>query len=155
MRSRADVDVRTRASVGVGFVRAVAHHALQRDGRASITTANPQRLLDTRPGMGALDPAKGRLVPFVPVVLPASALAGAGSSPAALLLNVTVVAPAADGYLTVYPCQAGPPLASNANYRTGEVRPNLVEARPDSAGHICVVSMVATDLVVDVDGWAG
>ena len=122
---------------------------------APITTANPQRLLDTRPGMGALDPAKGRLTPFVPVVLPASALAGAGSSPAALLLNVTVVAPSADGYLTVYPCQAGAPLASNVNYRAGEVRPNLVEARPDSAGHICVVSMVATDLVVDVDGWAG
>ncbi|MBS2962172.1 hypothetical protein KGA66_03890 [Actinocrinis puniceicyclus] len=44
----------------------------------------------------------------------------------AVVLNVTVTAPTASGYLTVYPDGAPRPTVSNLNFSAGEVIPNLV-----------------------------
>ena len=47
----------------------------------------------------------------------------------AVTMNVTVTEPVADGFLTVYPCDAPRPLASNLNYAAGQTVPNLVTVK--------------------------
>jgi len=72
----------------------------------------------------------------------------------AAVLNVTAVDPCAAGFLTVFPCGSPtPPLASNVDYATADVRPDLVVARLGPGGRTCIYSMVQTDVLVDLMGW--
>lgn len=71
----------------------------------------------------------------------------------AVALNVTVVDPVADGFLTVYPCDEAEPNTSNLNYRAGTTIPNAVIARVDYDGYVCVATSAATDVIVDVAGY--
>jgi len=71
----------------------------------------------------------------------------------AVALNVTAVAPALSGYLTIWPCGVPRPLASNLNFVAGAVVPNGVIASLGSQGDVCFFSSADTDLVVDVAGW--
>lgn len=73
-----------------------------------------------------------------------------GTSAAAI--NVAAVEPDAAGFVTVYPCSLGLPLASNVNHEAESVVSNLVLARPDDAGRVCLYSLAETDLVVDLSG---
>ena len=73
------------------------------------------------------------------------------SDAAAVALNVTVVDPAADGYVLVEPC-GGDSSASTMNFRRGEVVPHFTFSAITD-GDVCVTSLVDTDLVVDVFGW--
>lgn len=77
----------------------------------------------------------------------------AGTGAAAL--NVAVVGPHEPGFLTVHPCGAGRPVASNVNHVGEPVVSNLVLARPDSAGKVCIYSLASTELVVDMSGTFG
>ena len=79
--------------------------------------------------------------------------AGVPVDAAAVMLNVTAVVPAAPGFLTVFPCGAARPLASNVNYVAGEVVPNAVFAKVGAGGKVCVYTLSATDLIADVNGW--
>ncbi len=97
----------------------------------------PYRALDTRAG-----PPLEPLVPFQ--ILPPS-------SATAAVLGVTTVAPAAAGFLTVYPCDQPVPATSNLNYSLGETRAGLSVAAVGATG-VCAVSSVATHLLVDVFG---
>jgi hypothetical protein len=74
----------------------------------------------------------------------------AGTGAAAL--NVAAVGPHEPGFLTVYPCDAGLPVASNVNHVAAPVVSNLVLARPDSAGRVCIYTLASTELVVDLSG---
>jgi hypothetical protein len=67
----------------------------------------------------------------------------------AVVLNVTVTEPAADGFLTVYPCGTERPLASNVNYRRGQTRANLVTVRVPADGRVCFFSLAQAHIVVD------
>ena len=49
-------------------------------------------------------------------------------SATAASLNITVVNPEREGYLTVWPCGVARPLASNLNFTAGAVVPNGVLA---------------------------
>ncbi len=61
--------------------------------------------------------------------------------------------PAADGYVTVYPC--GPrPVASTVNFRAGEIVPNFTLV-PYSGGEVCLYAFADTNVVVDSFGWTG
>jgi hypothetical protein len=71
---------------------------------------------------------------------------------AAVVLNVTSVGSQVAGFLTVWPCGQARPNASNVNYAAGQVVPNAVIAKVGAAGKVCVYTMSATDLVVDVNG---
>ena len=77
----------------------------------------------------------------------------AGTGAAAL--NVAAVGPHGPGFLTVYPCDAGRPEASNVNHVGRPVVSNLVLARPDAAGRVCIYSLASTELVVDLSGTFG
>ena len=67
-------------------------------------------------------------------------------------INVVAVDPHAPGFVTVYPCVNGLPLASNVNHVNEPVVANLVLARPDADGRVCLYSLAATNLVVDLSG---
>ncbi len=76
---------------------------------------------------------------------------GVSFSAAAAAINVTVVHPAADGFVLVEPCGGGS-SASTMNFRRGEIVPHFTFSALDD-GDVCVTSLVETDLVIDVFGW--
>ncbi|MDQ1425101.1 MAG: hypothetical protein QOD72_2599 [Acidimicrobiaceae bacterium] len=108
----------------------------------------PQRLLDTRSAFGIS--SAGKTTPGVPTPI---RLPTAASGVAAVVLNLTVIEPADDGFATAYACGQQPPLASNVNFRGDQIVPNLVIAKPGLDGQVCVVTSVAAHLVVDLQGW--
>ena len=71
----------------------------------------------------------------------------------ALVLNVTVVEPAAAGFVTVYPCGSAIPNTSSVNFAAGATVANAVAAKAGVGGRVCLYSNVATNLVVDVTGY--
>ena len=115
-------------------------------GGSDFRGAAPTRLLDTRIKGDLLKAGTERHV---------SVAGGAGyqGSGGGVALNVTVVNPAADGYVTVYPC--GPrPVASTVNFRAGEIVPNFTLV-PYTGGEVCLYAFTDTNVVVDSFGWSG
>ena len=68
------------------------------------------------------------------------------------MLNVTVDAAREDGFVTVFPCDAPRPNASNLNYVAGITIPNAVVTRVGTGGTVCLYTFGATHLIVDVAG---
>lgn len=85
--------------------------------------------------------------------MPVAGNFGVPANAAALALNVTAVTPGGPGYLTVYPCGASLPNASNVNYVAGQTVPNAVIARVGSGGAVCIYSSQTANVIVDLDGW--
>jgi hypothetical protein len=101
-------------------------------------------------------------LPSTPLQFQVSEIAvnGADGAPAtipanidAVALNVTVVNPVSDGFLTVYPCDVPRPLASNVNFVAGLVVANGVVAPTSANGEVCVFASTQTDIIVDLVGW--
>ncbi|HEX2782211.1 MAG TPA: hypothetical protein VHN36_01400, partial [Ilumatobacteraceae bacterium] len=88
-------------------------------GDAFTALPAPARLLDTRAGSPTIDGAfsGGGIRPTGSVqVLPVTGRAGVPSGVSTAVLNVTVDGPQLAGFVTVYPCDAPLPTASNLNY---------------------------------------
>lgn len=98
-------------------------------------------------------PSPGALVPSLTLQLDTLALPDVPIDAVGLALNVTVTDPAAAGYLTVYPCASGRPLASNLNYRADQTVPNFVISAIDPDGYVCIDTLSTTDVVVDLAGY--
>ena len=121
-----------------------------------VEAIEPIRLLDTRStGMtidmvalgGGANPAGNVL--RIPV-------AGRGSVPSgatAVSLNLSVVAPDAKGYVTLFPCTATMPRASALNYEAGAVTGNGSFAKLSAQGELCIFTLATTHLVIDVNGY--
>lgn len=110
--------------------------------------AAPVRLLDTRTSGARV--AAGSVTELV--------VAGAGNVPAdatAAVLNVTVTGPTDGGFVTVYPCGAEVPLASNLNFAAGDEVANAVVAKIGTEGKVCFFASAALDLVIDAGGAFG
>jgi SpoIID/LytB domain protein len=118
---------------------------------SSYVPLAPARVLDTRVDNAVFT---GKVPAGGIVALP---VLGQGGIPAsgvtAAALNVTVDQPSGPGYVTVFPCGATPPLASNLNYAAGQVAANLATTPLGDGGQICLFSFAATHLVVDVSGY--
>jgi hypothetical protein len=118
----------------------------------SYVALTPSRLLDTRIGVGAPGPVAANGVVDLQVT-------GRGGVPAdyvgAVILNLTVVTPKNSGYLTVFPTGSPVPIASNLNFRAGQVGPNLVLAKLGTNGKVSILngSPGTTDMVADVAGY--
>ena len=129
---------------------------------SDYTGVDPQRLLDTRTGaqgggstidgsfegVGALSQQQTLLLPVV----------GRGTIPAsgvgAVALNVTVTAPTAANYLTVFPSGVARPTASNLNFAAGQTIANMVIAKVGADGKIAIFNNAgSTQVLVDVVGW--
>jgi hypothetical protein len=116
----------------------------------------PGRLLDTREGGATIDgaaqaggiAAAGSVTP-----VQVTGRAGVPGDAAAAVLNVTVTDAAGDGYVTVFPCGAPQPNASNLNFAAGTTIPNNVIAKIGDGGTVCLFTSEPTHLVVDVAGY--
>lgn len=118
-----------------------------------ITARTPSRILDTRPGGTTVDGAMqgiGLVPPRTIVSLLVSGRAGTGPQATTAILNVTITGPTDDGYLTVWPCGARQPNASNINYTRGQTVPNNVISSLGAGGRICVSVTTSTHIIADL-----
>lgn len=117
--------------------------------------AAPERLADTREGERTVDgqfAGEGLRPADHTYTIHVAGRASVPEDATAVALNVTATAVGESGFLTVYPCDADRPLASNVNYEPGLTTPNLVFSRLDPDGRVCVYTLRAVHLVVDVAG---
>ena len=120
-----------------------------------LVSTSPQRVLETRSdqpggqiGYTGAKPAAGTVVTVN--------VGGAGGVPAgakSVLLNVTATGTAADGFVTVYACDAARPAASSFNPIAGATTQNLVAAPVSATGTVCIFTSQSTDLVADLAGF--
>ena len=109
----------------------------------------PARIADTRSGLCGV-----RLGPGETRQVAVTGLAGVPAGTAgAVALNVTIVNPTANTYLTVWPSGAPQPTASNLNALVGTV-PNMVITGLGADGRVSVYNFAGTaDVIIDVAGW--
>jgi hypothetical protein len=126
---------------------------------SSVVTIDPVRILDTRTGVG-LTGSFSSLTPRKLLVTGATVPTGATG----VLLNATVVAPTAAGFLSIRPGDAtGAPSTSSLNFEAGDIVPNSVQVGlPTSganAGQIDItydafgVPGPTTNVLIDVVGY--
>ncbi|MGI8667923.1 MAG: carboxypeptidase regulatory-like domain-containing protein [Jatrophihabitans sp.] len=119
----------------------------------SFTPVTTARLLDTRTGLGA---AKAAVPAQGTISLQVAGLAGVPSTGvAAVVLNVTVISPTKDGYLTVYGHGAGRPGASNLDFHPGLSVANLTVTGLGGTGQLDLFngSPGTVQLVADIAGY--
>jgi len=117
-------------------------------GRFVPTT--PTRALDTRLGTGGFSQALAEHSDLTLDVGPS----GVPADATAVVMNVTVAAPSAAGYLTVWPATGPMPDSSNLNFSAGEVTANLVVVPLDGDGYVKFFNAFgATHVIADVVGY--
>jgi len=107
------------------------------DDTADLGDSIPTRLHDSRL-LGARQPALTELELHV---------AEPGIN--AVALNLTALLPETSGFVTVQECGLTTLDTSNVNVRPGSVTPNLVMAKPDADGNVCITASTTTHLVID------
>lgn len=123
----------------------------QAGSSGAYVALTPARLVDTRTGTGGIPgPRPGGSVADVQVTGQAGVPA---SGVSAVILNATVVGPSGPGFLTLFPSASAVPLASDLNYATGEIRPNLVVVKLGDGGKVSLYTPVSTHVVLDVAGY--
>ena len=114
----------------------------------------PSRILETRPptqaGYAGDKPAAGSTVQLHVVGTGSPAVPGDAT---AVVLNVTGTEATADGFVTVWPCGAPQPTASNLNLTAGSTAPNLVMSKIGAGGDVCLFTQSGTHLVADLAGF--
>ncbi len=116
-----------------------------------LTPVAPTRLVDTRTGLGG----SFRLAPGGEVQVQVTGNAGVAPSATSVVVTVTSVGPAADGFLSVHPCGDDRAATSTVNYAPGQTVANTAIATLDAGGRLCVYSTSASDVIVDLTGWLG
>jgi hypothetical protein len=152
------------ASIGTGgsvcvYTSARTHLLVDAGGQfpaGTVTTFNPARLIDTRPGSQTIDHRQegGGLVAAGSITT--VQVSGRGAVPtgvSSVVLNVTVTGPTGPGYLTVFPCDSQQPNSSSLNYATGTTIANLVVTKVSAAGSVCIFTPARTHLLLDVGGY--
>jgi hypothetical protein len=106
-----------------------------------------RRVVDSRNGIGGpRSPlAAGEVRSFDPV----AGLANAADA-SAVMVNIISTDAAAPGFLTAYPCGRDVPDVSTLNFVTAEAATNLATVELGTDLKVCVVSSVATNVIVDV-----
>ena len=123
---------------------------------SGYSSLNPARLLDTRPGSGTIDGQDAGVGLRAKGTITQLTVTGRGGVPVAattVVLNVTVTAAANAGFITVYPCGAPLPVASNLNYAVGATVANAVVAKIGTSGQVCLFNSGATQLITDTNGY--
>ncbi len=126
--------------------------------RSAFVPIAPCRLLDTRPGS---DNVGTRSTPVGPGEVLVADVRGANGNctiptdAIGVVMNVAIVQPSNDSFLTVYPADAPRPLAANLNWVAGQApEPNAVTARLSADGDLAFYNLSGTvHLAVDVNGY--
>jgi hypothetical protein len=106
----------------------------------------PSRVLDTRISTGPVEAGCTAVADLLPYVPPEAT---------GVALDVVAVDAGYDGFVTVYPCDAARPFASNLNPRVGDPTANSVVVPLGSSRRSCLYTSTPTQLVVDITGWFG
>ena len=128
-------------------------------GATNIVVSNglrplaPNRILDTRTGLGGVPAAR-----LGPGGLLSVTIAGRGGLPSsglgAVVLNVTVTNTTSTGYLSVYPQEDPRPNASNLNWTAGQTVANLTQVALRESGQVSIYNAAGyTDVIFDVAGF--
>lgn len=114
---------------------------------AGLHLVTPCRALDTR--------NSAAVAANTTHTLALGGVCGIPVSAKAVALNVTVVAPPAGGWLTLYPAGVTRPLASTINFRTGKTRANnaVTALSPSTQLAIYNGGTHAVHVIIDVSGW--
>ena len=153
-----DVAVDLQGYVRPGATGAGLYNPLSTPARICDTrAANPSKLISpaTQCNGGAGNPGDSLKVdtPY-PVQVTGDGGVPAVARGSAVVLNVTVVGPAAKGYLTAYPTGENPPTASNLNWVAGQTVPNLVTVALSAAGTFEAENYAGSaDVIVDIEGY--
>lgn len=108
----------------------------------------PNRVLDTRSGIGAAQRQVGAGQTITVSVT------GASSAASAAVLNLTVTSPTAASYLTVWPHGATRPTASNLNFSAGQTVANRVQVGVSADGKVDIYNAAGSvDVIADLNGW--
>jgi hypothetical protein len=119
----------------------------------TLVPSSPLRVLDTRSGNGA---AKAPVAARGTVHLQVTGRGGVPpSGVSAVVLNVTVAAPAKPGFVTVYGDGTTLPVVSNLNFVAAQSVPNLVIAPVGANGKVALFNGSAgtVQLIADVSGY--
>ena len=71
----------------------------------------------------------------------------------AIVGNATVVSPASNGFLTMFPADATRPFIATSNYRLGQTMNGPFTVGLTATGGFNVYSVATTELVIDVSGY--
>jgi glucose/arabinose dehydrogenase len=112
----------------------------------------PYRLLDTRQADTSPTGIAGPLAPGQTLAVDMTGKPGAPVGATAVLLNVTTDGPQAAGYVKAFPCGTEPSI-STVNFDAGQTAANLATVLLPSDHRVCFMSLVPTNVIVDVSGW--
>ncbi len=118
-----------------------------------FVSLTPNRILDTREGLGA--PAAA-LIQNGSIDVAVGGQGGIPATASAAFLNVTAVNVVAPGFVTVYPVGDPAPAAAVSNLNAdiaGQIMPNAVAIKLGTAGRVTMLSQAGGHLVADASGW--
>ena len=114
----------------------------------------PDRALDTRAesltGYTGAKPTAGQVIQLDVTRVGTSQVPDNAN---AVVLNVTGTDAGATGYVTVWPCGAAQPTASNLNLAPGVSSPNLVISKVGADGKVCLFTQSSAHLLADINGF--
>jgi hypothetical protein len=158
---------RRRSTIAVGLVMVLAGCGLvlAQPSEAQVVRALPKiagtyvalaptRISDTRASSGFQN--AGRRVGQAGTI--GVQVSGVGGVPttgvAAVVVNVTVVDPTTESFVTVFPEGTTQPVVANLNFGAGETISNLVTVPIGSQGGVTIYNHSgSTDVVVDIEGY--
>jgi hypothetical protein len=119
---------------------------------SEFTGIAPQRLLDTRTTQTPLVPGETREV----TVAGQGLIPSPGTSPGVgtVALNVTVIGPTEQNFISVFPGDSNFGGTSNINFSRGQTIANMVITKLSTSGKIRIFNNAGfTHLAIDVVGW--
>ena len=122
--------------------------------RGALKTLLPQRILDTRPGIGQVGYAGDKPGANATVRLQVAGRAGLPTTGvAAAVVNVTITEATAPGFVAVHPSGVQRPFSSNLNATTGQTIQNLVIVPVGDDGAVNLYTMSGGHLIADLVAW--
>jgi hypothetical protein len=111
----------------------------------------PARIEDTRTGAGTLPAALG---PGAAVAVQVAGRGGVPAGASAVVVNVTVTQPTAQGYLTLYPDGSPQPPTADVNFTSGRTVASLVVVKLGAGGRVAMFNSGGdTHVIYDVAGY--
>jgi hypothetical protein len=140
----------------VSLVTAAFTVATAPPAAALSSLAAPKRIADTRPTGQTADgflAGQGQLAADSVFHIAVRGRVGVTNTAVAVVLNVTVDGATTDGFVTLYPCDAPRPVASNLNFVAGRTAAVLAVTKTAADGVVCAYTSGAANLIVDVSSW--
>jgi hypothetical protein len=114
----------------------------------------PQRVLDSRPGVGNVGSFTTPWVTGTKRDVAVGGVAGVPANAGAVVLNVTVTGTTGASYLSIWPAGQSQPTVSSLNWTPGQTIPNAVTVKLGAGGKISVFNLSGNvDVIADVAGY--